>query len=940
MSAAALLGLTVLYLGALYGVAEWVDRRMISRPLISALALGVYATSWTFFGSVGVAARGGYRFLAIFIGPTIACALIPLLWAPLASLCRERQLSSVADLLAYRFQSRSVGALTTMLLLAGSLPYQALQLRATVEAVSALGSAPARGLIALTITALLVGFANLYGVRHLSPGSRHHGFVAVVALESLVKLAALVGVAVYALYGVFGGIDGLSDYLVQHPEAPRALVAPADSWLPDMFLSTVAMFLLPRQWHLAFTEGTPRGLRTASWALPLYLLALNLTVPILLWGGQKLGLPGSPEFYSLGLARASNSPLLTALLFLGALSAGGAMIVVTTVALASMLQNQLVLPVTGVPGGDLYRRLRWLRRTLVTCVILAGHGMYVLLEDGSPLADLGLASFVGVAQLLPGLIGVLLWSRMTARGVSLGLALGGIAWLATPIVPLLAGAGALPERFDWLALLGLSSDSWGFTTCFTLGINGLACVLGSLLRAPNAHELAAAAVCRHGGKVADDAAVEATSTDEFVERLTPALGAAAASSEVYRALTRLGIDHGERRPERLRDLRDELEKNLSGLLGPVTARMIVDERLALDDSLRNLLSTQLRYVEEQLSALRLTGPARALEQARQFLRDVLAELPVGVCVLGPDGDIAIWNQAMTHVTGLSDVLGSRLPQLPPPWADALDGFAKSEQHDAELQVASRTLALHRAAIEQSGLVILLEDRTRERELATQVAHQDRLASIGRFAAGVAHEIGNPLTGITSLAQNLRAEADDPDVRERLELLRSQAERIGGIVSSLVSFARGGATTTNHGPVAVADIVQDAVTLVQLGRKLAIEGEIEPGLMVTGDRQRLGQVLVNLLTNAADASATDQTVRIEATSLPGRRVRVCVIDRGSGMPEDVRARAFEPFFTTKGPGEGTGLGLSLTHGIVAEHGGFIDIDSASGQGTRITVELPA
>jgi signal transduction histidine kinase/Na+/proline symporter len=960
MSAAALLGLTVAYLGALYLVAGWVDRRARAQqsfalpPLVSALSLGVYATSWTFFGSVGVAASDGYRFLAIFIGASISCALVPVLWAPLASLCRERQLGSVADLLAYRFQSRGVGALTTLLLLAGSLPYQALQLRAAVEAVAGLGSALARTVIALAITALLVGFANLYGVRHLSPAARHHGFVAVVALESLVKLAALLAVAGYALYGVFGGFAGLADYLAAHPEATRGLIEPArsESWLPDLFLATAAMFLLPRQWHLAITEGSARGLRAATWALPLYLLLMNLTVPILLWGGRALGLPGSPEFYSLGLARGSGSLLLSSLVFLGALSAAGAMIVVTTVALANMLQNQLVLPLTGIPADDLYRRLRWLRRALVTCIIIAGHGMYVLLEDGSRLAELGLASFVAVAQLLPGLVGVLLWSRMTARGVSFGIALGGLAWLATPILPLLARAGALPAHLDWPAGIGLHGDSWGFTTCFTLGLNAFACVLGSLLRAPHANELAAAAVCRHGSQGADDAGVEAGSSREFIERLEPALGVEAASAEVRRSLARLGLSDDERRPEQLRALRDELEKNLSGLLGPVTARMIVDERIALDSSLRSLLSSQLRYVEEQLSALRLTGPARALEQARQFLRDLLEELPIGVCALGPAGDVALWNQTMAQVTGLEAerTLGLRLAQLATPWADALAGFVRSEQHDAEISVAvaerTRTLVLHRAAVDSEaapgGIVILLEDRTRERDLAAQLAHQDRLASIGRFAAGVAHEIGNPLTGITSLAQNLTAEAHDDDVRERLRLLLSQAKRIDGIVGALVGFARGGEAPRGlaaQAPVALADVVQDAVTLVQLGRTVVIQTEIEAGLTVRGDRQRLGQVLVNLLTNAADASQGTHPVRIEATSRPQGGIRLCVIDRGSGMPEDVRARAFEPFFTTKGPGEGTGLGLSLTHGIVAEHGGSIALDSTSGEGTRVIVELP-
>jgi signal transduction histidine kinase len=119
----------------------------------------------------------------------------------------------------------------------------------------------------------------------------------------------------------------------------------------------------------------------------------------------------------------------------------------------------------------------------------------------------------------------------------------------------------------------------------------------------------------------------------------------------------------------------------------------------------------------------------------------------------------------------------------------------------------------------------------------------------------------------------------------------------------------------------------------------IQTKIEGPLTLMGDRQRLGQVIVNLLTNAADASDPPAPIRIEATAIPGG-VRLCVIDRGTGMSGDVRARAFEPFFTTKATGEGTGLGLSLTYGIVAEHGGSIAIDSAVGAGTRVTVELPA
>jgi PAS domain S-box-containing protein len=959
LSTAWLLGLTAAYLGGLFVLASAVERahgrlREAARhPFVHALALGVYATSWTFFGSVGVAASEGLRFVAIYVGATISCALIPLVWEPLARLCRERRLASLPDLLAYRYQSRTVGALVTLFFLAGSLPYQALQLRAAVEAVVSFAGAGARGPVALAITALLVVFAFAYGVRHIGPLERHDGFIAAVALESCVKLIALLAVGGYALFHVFGGSAELSSWLRARPDAMRALVTPAreHSWLAHLLLSAAAIFLLPRQWHVGFTEGSARGLRTASWALPAYLLLLNLSVPVVLWAGQHLSLPGSPEFYVLGLAKDSGSGLLSALVFVGALSASSAMIVVTTVALASMVQTQLIGLGSAVLGGDLYARLLWLRRGLVVGIIVAGHAVYTGLADSTQLADLGLTSFVAVAQALPGLIGVMLWSRATARGVVWGLAAGIAAWLATPVAPLLAAAGVLSERWDWLRAIGEQDDPWSFTTAFTLGCNALGFVLGSLTRAPTRQERHAAAVCRQRAELAPPSFSAASSALDFVARLSPVLGEHAAEREVAAAVQQLGAAGGALRSEQLRA---QLEANLSALVGPITARMIVDERLAVDDSLRTLLSSQLRYVEEQLSALRLTGPARALEQARQFLRDVLSELPLGVCALGPEGDVALWNRAMAEITGLSasEAFGRPLRELPAPWSELLsEAVSRPDalgEHERVIAGRTRRFALQRAAVDSGstpgGSVLLLQDRTEARELEQKLAHRDRLASIGQLAAGVAHEIGNPLTGITSLAQNLRAESADDDVRERLSLLITQTQRIARIVRSLLGFARAGdgsATTASSESVRVAELVDEALTLTRLGRaarQLQFKVELDPELCVRGDRQRLEQVLVNLLSNACDASPDGSEVVVRAAR-DGERVQLSVQDCGAGMTSEAQARAFEPFFTTKQAGAGSGLGLSLSYGIVAEHGGSIALSSVLGQGTIVTVELP-
>ncbi|HRC55745.1 MAG TPA: ATPase, partial [Kofleriaceae bacterium] len=546
LSPAALLVLTLGYLGTLFLVARlgdrWAPARALSRrPLVAALALGVYATSWSYFGSVGFAAREGWRYLAIYLGVTASCALLPLVWAPLHRLVRARQLASLADLLAYRYQSRGLGVAVAAFLLLGSLPYQALQLRALVVSVAGLtGEASVE--LGLLISVALAGFGMLYGARHVSLSERHDGLVLAVALESVIKVVALLAIAIWALVSVFGGAGGLGRWLAHNPGELRAMAAPArdGDWVALLALSAGAGFLLPRQWHLAFTESAgPRALAATGWALPAYLLVLTAAVPPILWAGRALGLSGDADFYVLGLALASGSSLLSALVFLGALSAATAMILVTTVALAAMAQNHLVVPALGwARRGDLYRRLLWLRRALIALIILGGYAVYLGLRRRTGLADLGLVSFVAVAQLGPAVLGVLFWPRATAWGALAGLCAGAALWSLTLVAPLFG------LEADVLGALGLAGDLWTVTTTLSVGVNALVFVGVSLLRPQRAVEAEAAATCARR-MVGEGAGVATRSPEELGQRLAGVLGAEAAELELARALAEVGLTRGE-----------------------------------------------------------------------------------------------------------------------------------------------------------------------------------------------------------------------------------------------------------------------------------------------------------------------------------------------------------------------------------------------------------
>lgn len=228
-----------------------------------------------------------------------------------------------------------------------------------------------------------------------------------------------------------------------------------------------------------------------------------------------------------------------------------------------------------------------------------------------------------------------------------------------------------------------------------------------------------------------------------------------------------------------------------------------------------------------------------------------------------------------------------------------------------------------------------------------LAHSERLASIGRFAAGVAHEIGNPVTGIACLAQNLKLETDNEDILETGDQIVGQTKRIGRIVDSLVRFAHAGRQEAerDHGPVCLFECVDEAIHLISLdtrGKQQTYINDVPKNLIVSGNGQQLLQVFVNLLNNASDASELNDRIWLDANA-DEERVIVRVTDEGSGIEPELKAQLFEPFFTTKEPGKGTGLGLTLVYNIIEDHYGSIDLISPANnkqnKGTQIVITLP-
>jgi len=958
-----------LYLLALAGVAELVERRpglaaVARRPPVVGLALGVYATTWSFYGSVGFAATQGYGFLAIHLGVALSCLAIPVIWEPLAVLVRRQRLGSVADLLAYRYQSQLVGVLVSSFLVVALLPYLSLQLRAIVETGAAVAPAGSARGVGLIYAALLSVFAVILGVRWADVRRRGAGLLATLAVESLVKVSVLLLIGVVALLRVFGGLGGLDAWLTEHPDALVNMFAPAreDSWVALCFAAFVAAFLLPRQFHIAFVvagegPGGQRALRHASWTLPLLLLLLNLPLPILVWAGQASpAMSSGPDLWVIEIATQHGLGLVV---FLGGVSAASAMVLVSSIALSGMVVNHVVLPLVGERW--LLQRLASVRRAVIVVLVLAAFALNLVLAHSRSLVDLGLVSFAAVAQLLPGVLGALLWPRGTRNGFLVGLGLGVMVWLLITVLPIL---GASVESLT-VAFVGEPSPSsaaaFGPALWSSLLVNSCAYGLVSLSERQRPAEAVVAEACARRESV--DVGAPAVEVSVLRERLASVLGDPEAERELTRALDRLGLDPSERRALALRDLGRVIESSLAERVGPFAAGVLVG-RVTDGPTTLAALAAELeraRTGDRGSSWSRGSGEP-ALELIRRYLARVLAELPLGVCAVEANGSIVVWNVALARLSGLDaeQVVGDRLDRLPAPWGPLLDDLRQKpleiqREHTLTGPGGFRTLRLRRTALDdgEAGAVLVVEDLTERRAMLAELGHRDRLTSIGRLAAGVAHEVLNPLTGILMVARNLlrelgrRPPEPDSELPERIAMIVSEGQRIERIVRALLLFARAESRQVHElvrEPVPVEGLVHEAVGLARLARArgpgLRFEQDISPGLRLLADRQGLVQVLVNLLTNAIDASDEGAMIRVSARA-EVETVVLEVADEGVGIPVELAPRVFEPFFTTKEPGQGTGLGLATSYRIVGEQGGTIAWSrrGAPERGTLFRVTLP-
>jgi Na+/proline symporter/CheY-like chemotaxis protein/PAS domain-containing protein len=1002
------------YIGLLFVLASYGDRvRLLgregrSRLLIYPLSLAIYCTSWTFFGSVGLASRTGYDFLAIYVGPVLMIALASPLLVRIVRLAKSQNITSIADFIAARYgKHQGVAALVALIAIVGTIPYIALQLKAVSSSLATiLGPLatgpdviqPVFGDIALLVALAMASFAMLFGTRHIDATEHQHGLILAIAAESLIKLVAFLAVGIFVTFVMFDGPAALFAKAMEHPQAGSILAsAPHFGTFAVMtLLSLFAILLLPRQFHVAVVENNNEDeIRRAAWLFPLYLVLINLFVIPIAIAGLLTFAPDKVDgdMYVLALPLVAGSDVLAIVAFVGGLSAGTAMVIVESVALAIMVSNDIVMPmvlkrreayVTG--PADIGTLLLAVRRLAIFAILLLAY-LYYRLAGEAQLASIGLLSFAAVAQLAPAFFGGLIWRRATARGAIAGMSAGILAWAYTLLLPSFADAGLVdpgilahgPFGLAMLrpqSVLGLDLPPLVHGVLWSLSLNVVAYMAFSLARAP--------------------AAIERLQADLFVPPdlapMAPSFLLRRSSVTVAEVTTTVARYLGEERthasldsfaatrrislaPEAPADfqLLRHAEHLIASAIGAASSRLVLSLLLR-----RSTVSTQ--------AALKLLDDASAaLHYNREILQTALDHVRQGIAVFDKNTHLVCWNRQFGDVLdlphelvrigiGLDEILSFNAERgafgpgdVETLVAERIAGYVGGEPFlerfpDRGLVIEVRTNRMPGGGIVMTFTDITpsveaaeaLERRVHERtyelkllndELVRAKAAADEAnVSKTRFLAAASHDILQPLNAARLYVTSLVERQSGGEVARLTGHVDASLEAVEEIIGALLDISRldTGSLKPDIASFRIDELLRQLeVEFTPLAREKGLRLVFVPSsLTVRSDRRLLRRLLQNLVSNAVKYTKAGRV--LVGCRRRGRQLRVDVYDTGIGIPKSKQRIVFTEFHRLEQGAKvarGLGLGLSIVEriGRVLDH--KVRLDSAVERGSHFSVEVP-
>lgn len=889
------------YVGLLFAIAFYADKRadsgrsIISNPYIYTLSIAVYCTAWTFYGSVGRAAGSGVGFLPIYLGPTLMACLWWFVLRKIVRISKVHRITSIADFIGSRYgKSSIVGGAVTVIAVIGIMPYITLQLKAVAVSYDVLlaqdrvlpgvDQGTWLGDTAFYVALALALFSILFGTRHIDVTERHEGMVAAIAFESLVKLVAFLAVGLFVTFGLFSGPADLFTQALAKPQVAElfsfdAMPGGYASWLSLTFLAMMAILFLPRQFQVLVVENVnEEHIRKASWLFPLYLFVINLFVLPIAIAGLILFPAGTvdPDTFVLTLPMSGAAEPLALFAFIGGLSAATGMVIVATIAISTMVCNDLVVPwllrLHAFRREDMSGLLLAIRRGAILFILLLGYLYFRLTGESYALVTIGLVSFAAAAQFAPPILIGIYWKGACRAGALAGLIGGFVVWAYTLVLPGFARSGWLSTAFLEEGLLG-----WAWLKPYQL--------FGLDLFDPITHAVFWSMLVNIGLLVgvslfARESPIERIQATLFVDVFKQ--GTEARDSRIWESTATVA------------EVRDLLRR----FIGPEKAADVFErfatsrnEVLRDEDHAEGVL---VEYAERQLAGAIGAASARVM---------------MGSIVQGEE----------LSIEGVMKILDET--------TQVIEYSRRLEQKSRELEAATREL----------------------REANERLQELDRLKD--EFVSTVSHELRTPLTSIRAFSEILR---DSPEMsadqrHEFLDIIVKENERLTRLINEVLDLAKieSGRVAWNLQRIDLRAVVEDALLATQrilLDTRINLVKDIpKQPILVTIDKDRVMQVLINLVSNAAKFCEPGKGRIDVRISVGDDMASVSVIDNGVGISHIELDRIFEKFHQVsdaqEGKPRGTGLGLPICRRIIEYHGGRIWAESDVGRGATFVFTLP-
>lgn len=887
-----LLIILVCYLGVLFYIAYWAEKKnnaaITNNPYIYTLSLAVYCTAWTYYGSIGVAAKSGLDFLPIYLGPIIVAPAWILILRKIIRISRVNKISSVADFISLRYgNSRFLGAIVTVVCLTGILPYIALQLKAISESFHIVTQTKIRSYIfddSTTYVAIALAlFSSYYGTKYVDASEKRKGVVTAVAMESILKLVFFLMIGIYVTFFVFDGFDDiyaqasqLQDFTKRNTIGgfPQAI-----NWFLLCVLSMFAIFLLPRQFQVSVIENNRENhINTAVWLFPLYLLLFNLFVYPIAWGGNILfaGKNVNSDAYSLLIPQLFDNKTITIFVFLGGFSAAISMIVVSSIGLSTMVTNNILIPynllgkLENTDSGFSTKNIVNSRKIGIFSLIILSYLIYRFFGLDYNLVSIGLVAFVIVAQLAPSFFGALFWRRGSRLGAIWGIIGGFSICIYTLLIPYATGIGNIGNSFVSQGLFGIS-----LLKPFQLfGLDYLKPVPHALFWSllVNMFLYFSISVSFKGNYRERNYAEMFVDINKYITMHENAFvwQGTAYISDIEKVLIRFLGEERTKRALNIFSLKYNVDKN----------QKLADARL-------------IKFSENLLTGHIGTASAKILISS--VVKEEKITLPKVLKILEESKENIIINKKLTETS-------------------------------RELQELSTKL-------QEANENLLKKDKQKDEFLDT-----------------VTHELRTPITAIRASSEILMDDDDVPnDLRKQfLQNIISESDRLNRLIDKILDLEKfeTGKQKINKQQNFIYNTVEKSIEpLMQLINKKSISVYIEgnQNLKLFYDEDRIFQVITNLVSNAIKFCPDTNGLITVAIRDKIDYVEIMVSDNGKGISHQDLENIFDKFYQSTNQNFkkpiGSGLGLAICKQIVELHQGKIWAANSNTGGANLSFTLP-